>query len=141
MKDNIFFSIVSLFYSIMLIIVYFSKQRIDSDENAIYKRLVLTNFLGLIIEIFPSTLAIRVINNFNPNLAIFILKFILYYFVVWILIFTYYIYVISSKDRYKEKNIYLSKINKMKKIMYFICIVSIILVTILPLYANNINYT
>ena len=123
MKDNIFFSIVSLFYSIMLIIVYFSKQRIDSDENAIYKRLVLTNFLGLIIEIFPSTLAIRVINNFNPNLAIFILKFILYYFVVWILIFTYYIYVISSKDRYKEKNIYLSKINKMKKIMYFICIV------------------
>lgn len=106
MKDNIFFSIVSLFYSIMLIIVYFSKQRIDSDENAIYKRLVLTNFLGLIIEIFPSTLAIRVINNFNPNLAIFILKFILYYFVVWILIFTYYIYVISSKDRYKEKNIY-----------------------------------
>ena len=37
MKDNIFFSIVSLFYSIMLIIVYFSKQRIDSDENAIYK--------------------------------------------------------------------------------------------------------
>ena len=141
MKDNIFFSIVSLFYSIMLIIVYFSKQRIDSDENAIYKRLVLTNFLGLIIEIFPSTLAIRVINNFNPNLAIFILKFILYYFVVWILIFTYYIYVISSKDRYKEKNIYLSKINKMKKIMYFICIVSIILVTILPLYTNNINYT
>ena len=141
MKDNIFFSIVSLFYSIMLIIVYFSKQRIDSDENAIYKRLVLTNFLGLIIEIFPSTLAIRVINNFNPNLAIFILKFILYYFVVWILIFTYYIYVISSKDRYKEKNIYLSKINKMKKIMYFICIVSIILVTILPLYANDINYT
>ena len=126
MKDNIFFSIVSLFYSIMLIIVYFSKQRIDSDENAIYKRLVLTNFLGLIIEIFPSTLAIRVINNFNPNLAIFILKFILYYFVVWILIFTYYIYVISSKDRYKEKNIYLSKINKMKKIMYFICIVSIV---------------
>ena len=141
MKDNIFFSIVSLFYSIMLIMVYFSKQRIDSDENAIYKRLVLTNFLGLIIEIFPSTLAIRVINNFNPNLAIFILKFILYYFVVWILIFTYYIYVISSKDRYKEKNIYLSKINKMKKIMYFICIVSIILVTILPLYANDINYT
>ena len=140
MKDNIFFSIVSLFYSIMLIIVYFSKQRIDSDENAIYKRLVLTNFLGLIIEIFPSTLAIRVINNFNPNLAIFILKFILYYFVVWILIFTYYIYVISSKDRYKEKNIYLSKINKMKKIMYFICIVSIILVTILHLYANDINY-
>ena len=126
MKDNIFFSIVSLFYSIMLIIVYFSKQRIDSDENAIYKRLVLTNFLGLIIEIFPSTLAIRVINNFNPNLAIFILKFILYYFVVWILIFTYYIYVISSKDRYKEKNIYLSKINKMKKIMYFICIMLMI---------------
>ena len=29
----------------------------------------------------------------------------------------------------------------MKKIMYFICIVSIILVTILPLYANDINYT
>ena len=78
MKDNIFFSIVSLFYSIMLIIVYFSKQRIDSDENAIYKRLVLANFLGLVIEIFPATLAIRVINNVNPNMAIFILKFILF---------------------------------------------------------------
>ena len=141
MRDNIFFSVVSLFYSIMIIIVYFSKQRIDSDENAIYKRLVLANFLGLVIEIFPATIAIRIINNFNPKFAIFILKFILYYFIVWILLFTYYIYVISSKDRYKERKIYLSKINKMKKIMYFICIISIILITFLPLYANNVNYT
>ena len=65
MRDNIFFSVVSLFYSIMIIIVYFSKQRIDSDENAIYKRLVLANFLGLVIEIFPATIAIRIINNFK----------------------------------------------------------------------------
>ncbi len=141
MRDNIFFSIVSLFYSIMLIIVYFSKQRIDSDENAIYKRLVLANFLGLVIEIFPSTLAIRVIYNINTTLAIFILKFILYYFALWILIFTYYIYVITSKDKYKDKNTYLLKTKKMKKIMYLIFIISIILITILPLYANDINYT
>ena len=77
MTDNIFFSIVSLFYSIMLIIIYFSKQRIETEENNIYKKIILINFLGLVIEIFPATLAIRLINNINPKIAIFILKFIL----------------------------------------------------------------
>ena len=106
MTDNIFFSIVSLFYSIMLIIIYFSKQRIETEENNIYKKIILINFLGLVIEIFPATLAIRLVNNINPKIAIFILKFILYYFVVWLSIFTYYIYVISTKDRIKDKKIY-----------------------------------
>ncbi len=141
MTDNIFFSIVSLFYSIMLIIIYFSKQRIETEENNIYKKIILINFLGLVIEIFPATLAIRLINNINPKIAIFILKFILYYFVVWLSIFTYYIYVISTKDRIKDKKIYLKKIKQMDKIIITEVILSIILITILPLYTKNVSYT
>ena len=141
MTDNIFFSIVSLFYSIMLIIIYFSKQIIETEENNIYKKIILINFLGLVIEIFPATLAIRLVNNINPKIAIFILKFILYYFVVWLSIFTYYIYVISTKDRIKDKKIYLKKIKQMDKIIITEVILSIILITILPLYTKNVSYT
>ena len=141
MSDNIFFSIVSLFYSIMLLIIYFSKKRLVTEENNIYKKLIIINFFGLIIEIFPATLAIRMLKEINLNIAVFILKFILYYFIIWLLEFTYYIFTICMKDRLNNNDEYLKKTKLMHKIIILIMIVSIFLVTILPLYIKGVNYT
>ena len=91
MQNGIFFSIISLFYCILLIIVLFAKKRIHSDEMDIYKKLLIVNLFGLIIEIFLGTYASKILINTNYNLAIFFLKFILVYFTIWVTIFSFYL--------------------------------------------------
>ena len=44
----------SLLYSIMLTVVYYRKQRINSIENKIYSILVRMNVFGLILELLCS---------------------------------------------------------------------------------------
>lgn len=144
MQNGIFFSIISLFYSLLLIVVFFYKERIRSVENKIYKRLIVFNLIGLIYEIFIGTLASKYLVYSHYGLGILLLKLILIYFVVWYSTFTYYIFIISVKDRVKEEM-------ELKKIMawiktgiYVLFIVSCLFVFILPLYSfrdGNSAYT
>lgn len=134
MQNGIFFSIISLFYCILIIFIYFLKKRIGSKENKIYGILLLTTLIGLIIEVFPSTYAIKVLLEDHYNLSIFILKLILVYFIIWISIFTYYVTLISLKDEEVRGNKFLEK---EKKVLMINAIISIILIYILPLSAVN----
>ena len=136
MRNGIFFSIISLFYCILMIGVYFPKKKQKNIENEIYGKLLITNLIGLIIEIFPATYAIRVLIFKNEYIAILILKLILVYFIVWISLFTYYVTVISLKDKYKNKII-----NWSKYILITIFVISVGIIYFLPLYAYSKNGT
>ena len=61
MQNGIFFSIISLFYSILIIIVFFWRKRFESEENDVYKKLLIINLVGLIIEIFIGTYASKIL--------------------------------------------------------------------------------
>ena len=37
MLNNILFSVISLLYSIMIMVIYFSKNRLPNEENKVYK--------------------------------------------------------------------------------------------------------
>ena len=41
----------SLFYSILLMIVFFTKRRLSSIENRVYGALIISNFIGVVIAI------------------------------------------------------------------------------------------
>ena len=112
MENGIFFSITSLFYSFLIVIVFFSKERINTIENKIYKRLIIFNLFGLLYEIFVGTFASKYLVNTHYNLGIFLLKFILVYFVIWYSTFSYYIFIISIKDRIKNNFLLGNKKNK-----------------------------
>lgn len=56
-NSTIFFTISSLLYSSLLMIAYFSKDRIKTPENKIYSRLIIINFIGIILEIFCTIFA------------------------------------------------------------------------------------
>lgn len=139
MQNAIFFSIVSLVYSIVLVLFFFSKKRMESDENKIFKRMLIINLIGLLIEVFPATFAIRCLLKTNIPLAINVLKLILVYFIIWIGEFTKYIFLITLKDKRKYQN----KINSYSKpvniISVIIYIISSFIVYKLPLnaYQNN----
>ncbi len=125
MQNGIFFSIISLAYCILTLILFFSKEKIKSKENRLYGYLIITNFIGLLIEVFPATLAIRGIINVSEGVLILILKLILIYLVSWTLVFTYYIASVSIK---KEKMVTI-----IKCIGITIELSSIILILMLPL--------
>ena len=61
MQNGIFFSIISLFYSILIIVVFFWRKRLESEENNVYKKLLIINLVGLIIEIFIGTYASKIL--------------------------------------------------------------------------------
>ena len=51
MNYTIFFTICSLFYSVLIGTAYFSKRRIKSVENKIFSWIIITNFIGIILEL------------------------------------------------------------------------------------------
>ena len=59
MKINttIFLTIISFFYSVLLMIAYFSKDKIKTLENKVYSKLIVINFIGIILELFCTIFA------------------------------------------------------------------------------------
>ena len=140
MIGSIFFQLCSLFYIFLLIVVYFSKKRLKSVENRLYILLAITNFLGLLLDIF-SVLTIRNMNT-HPILNFYISKFYLIYLLTWITLFTIYIFIISTKNKSNAKTKeYITKIFTIFSIIYSLLVIAII---VLPLYyfnENNVVYS
>lgn len=131
MQNGIFFSIISFVYCIFTLILFFSKEKIKSQENKIYGILLITNLIGLFIEIIPATLLIRGIVLVSSKIVILVLKLILIYLIIWALFFTYYIILISLNNKQKLK--------KFKCLGIFCLIISVIIICFLPLeyYVNE----
>ena len=131
MENGIFFSIISLIYCIFIVIVFFSKEKIKTKELSVYGTLLIVTLIGLIIEVFPTTLAIRKIIVVSESVLMLLLKLILVYAIVWTLIFTYYIVMITSKKEQVLKSY--------KKVFMILGITSSIIIFLLPLnyYVNN----
>ena len=126
MTVGIYFSVCSLIYTILLVIVFFSKKRFESFENKIYSYLVITSLFGPIIGI-PTYCFMGNMDKFSvPN--IIFSKLYLVYLVMWLMIFTLYIFVISIKNINK---------NKIVKVFKILMIFLILLEVSLPLYYYN----
>lgn len=131
------FSTCSLFYSILLTIMYFSKKRLNRVENKIYGSLIICNLIGVILAVS----CYYTINNMDnmPFLNYIVSKSLLIYYLAWITIFTIYVFVISYQKKARneeEKNKNIKKISKLFTILFFLIT---ILVCILPLYFHNTN--
>lgn len=130
--NSLFFLITSLFYSILLVTVYFYKQRLHSVENKIFKYLIVTNLIGLILDIS----CIFTVSNMDvfPALNAIVTKAYLVYLHVWISLLTTYIFVISfKKDNETFKKIVKTHPHIFKGFFAFV-IISFMLILALPLY-------
>ena len=109
--SSLFFQIASLFYIGLIAFVYFSKKKYDTIENRIYTLLIGITFVTLIIDMASVSVAL-----INPEdiLANPLCKFYLVCIIAWVITFTYYILVISSR-----KNLGHVKISENKNLPYF----------------------
>ncbi len=103
MTSGIYFPVCCFFFSLLIMFIYFSKQRIDNIENKLYKVLVISNFVGLIVEIM-CYFFIRSINE-TPFVSNFLLRTYLFYLCFFIATFTDYIAVITYKSKYEDRDI------------------------------------
>lgn len=118
--------LVSFIYVIVLAITYFSKKRIKSIENKLFSLLIITNIIGLIIDLTSTGLALR---NKTGFMLSFSSKMYLVYLLTWILILTIYVFSISIKRDITK--------NDLKKFLPFLCIfylISIVIIFCLPLH-------
>lgn len=102
MNSNFFLQIFSLIYMLSLSIIFESKEKIDTIENKLFKYIMTSNIIGLIIELTCFLLGYTNVSNMFICKAM--VKLYLIYLVTFVMIFTIYVLCISSKNkRNKER--------------------------------------
>ena len=125
MRFSLLFStyLFSFFYVCFLLVLYFSKRRLDNKENKIYRRLLITNFFGIIIQLLCELFSALHMEMQN----VICTKLLLVYFILWIIQFFLYVLEISDMD------------NNVHRVLNFIVvIISIVIIFYLP-YKAYIN--
>lgn len=124
------FTIISLFFSFLLLVVFFTKERVDSRETRLYALIIVINAVMGIV----ATLSHILIQFFSHMfITIFINKCLLISYTTWMFLFTLYLFTISMK--FQRRN------NQIKIILNFSAIVFYVvmnaLIIILPIYFSN----
>lgn len=141
MKFNIQFQLFSLFYSIIFLIIFVSKPRLQSLENKMYKGLVTVNITTLILDL----LSVFTINFYNGTyLNMFVAKAYLLSLAIWILLFVlYFVATIANSKPNRTKILHYYQLNKNNKLFFnlliLITIIASFLIVLLPLYFYNNN--
>lgn len=137
MGNNISYTLCSLFFSIMLIIVFFSKKRLQSVENKIYSWLIITNFFGLIIQISCGVFTPMTSGSISSMLFT---KMYFIYLLTWLFLFVFYTFFISKKDN--SNNIFYSNVVlSLLVLIYSICFIILVISPIDFYNFNGIIYT
>lgn len=129
------FIICSMFYSALLLIVYFSKKRLSTKENEVYQMLTITNFFGLVIALFCYLITLN--RDSFPMLTSIINRAYLIYLLTWLMLFVYYTFLISFKKKidlhFNSNELY----RKIGSIFFRVYLVIAIALLVLPLYYTN----
>lgn len=125
--SSLYFLICSLFYSLLIMFVYFRKKRFPSYENKLFSILVVVNFIGILIDMTSVSLATIGITNIVFRI---VNKLYIIYLLTWITIFLLYTLIISFDAKYTKK---------IEKFITIISIISFPIILLLPLkfYINN----
>lgn len=133
------FTICSLFYSILLLIVYFNRERIKTYETTMYSSLIVLNLLNVIFA-----LSTYYIVKYLPNLYFLyylIPKLLLISYMAFLSVFTLYVIHISFSKKKKKQTEILKKSSKYI-LMFFLFSMFMILLLRLDYYVDGkIVYT
>ena len=101
------FLTITIFYSIILNILFFGKKHIETEETRLFGKMVITNFIGIILEIL-CIVTLCVLGK-ESIITIVVNKAFLTYFLVILYLFSNYIintsYLIGEKKNEKLINI------------------------------------
>ena len=140
MSGTVFMSLASLFFIIIIMISYFSKERNNNSETKIFTKLLIISFCSLLSELYIVILPKNM--DFFP--FVFALKLLLIFCLLWITYFMEYVFIITRNNEDKVLIDYKKKYNKLYKTFWIISFFLMFLVVILPINYydnNNIRYS
>lgn len=137
MGTSFTFSMCSIFYSLLLTITFFTKKKIMLIENKIYGYLIISNLIGTIL----GTSCYYTILNRNkfPFLNEIVSHGIILYFLIWISLFTIYVFIISYNKNGKTQGQFKSFCKNLISIVCAVDVVCAIFIIVLPLYYHSID--
>ena len=96
--------LISLLYTCLISAIYFSKKSVENYDNKIYRKILLTTIVGLLID----TAQFCAIKYELPDIVIMIFnKLFLVYINVWTFLFTNYVFNIGKSDlEYKKHSLF-----------------------------------
>lgn len=101
--NSLYVLLTSFVYSSLLLCVYFYKKRMNKIENKLFVSLMITNFIGILLDIASIVITVE---QHSELLKLIVAKSYLIYLLTWLTLFTIYIFVISYKrDNKKEEKI------------------------------------
>ncbi len=107
--NNLYFLIISFIYLSLVMIIYFKKERINTEENKIFSKLIVVSLIGIILDFCSVYMAF---NHLHGIIFRIINQLYLVYLLTWISLITIYSITISSK---KDQN---NKLVRIIKIIY-----------------------
>lgn len=127
------FSICSFIFILMFLIFYFSKERLNSLDTKMYSYILVTNIIGIMIDIFGYF--IFKIFGADSLISILISKGYLVYYFLWAYFFLLYICTISFRDK---ANILIEK-KSTKSVIVLISIIISLIIILLPIEITSQN--
>lgn len=125
---NIIFLVTGAIFIALLLIIFFSKEVINSKENKFFKALIIINMIEYCIEI-PLQLFVRGLEIESMAVDIFS-KFYLAAIFTWFSFFSIYTFIICLDK--KDNNKYKKQFSIIKTINLVIWVIGFVLLTVLP---------
>lgn len=98
--NNLYFLIISFIYLILVMIIYFSKKKINTSENKVYSILLTVTLLGVVIDFSSVYMAFSDLHN---SFFEFVNRLYLVYLLTWISLLTSYSFIISLSKKAAKK--------------------------------------
>lgn len=121
----------SLIYLIMTTFVYCSRQRLKSREIKLYNYLIISSFIGIFLEL--SCIFIVPYKESYPILNEIVNRAFLLYILVWVSLFTLYVFTISFYNDNKATKFVKKHLKKFKILELLVFIIFAVLLIVLPL--------
>ena len=132
---TIFLSIASMLYIIMVAIVYFTKEKVNTSENKIFSKLVLISLASLFSEIYITFIPI----DMKIPLFVISLKVYLILCVFWLSYFMEYVFIITRNNENKLLINYKKAYKKTYIKFWIITAFVVIAIILLPISFYNEN--
>ena len=126
---NLYFSICALFCIVLIIVIYFSKERIDSKETQLYGYMIVSSFFDVVLVMFTLSFGYMNLKKIPLTLIQLVNKIDFIYYIFWPTALLLYMYYITYND--------LKKYNKLKTVCILLDVIFIIIEFFLPIVIIN----
>lgn len=128
---NLYFPIAGFLIAILLLILFFTRKRVNYEETKLYSYMLISSGIDILISLIVILLGYTCYNNFTYKIIWLLNKMDFIHYILWPYLLFLYVYYIT----YKSDDI--SKYEKIKKDLMYLNIFIIILEFALPLVLYN----